>query len=163
MANKEVKTEKSFDCLSVTAVEVELLSDKIGKRLGLATVVLNDQLRLSGLRIIDSDIGMLVCYPPNTLPKGENLHAAVFPITRELREHIKNCVLEKYKYVKEHANFKFDVVLTHQNLSSASLQMELIAPSEAEAKEKAKEQATTIIPTTKTMGEWTILKVTKHE
>jgi stage V sporulation protein G len=163
MANKEVKTEKAFECLSVTAVQVVPLSGKVGNMLGLASVILNDQLKLSGLRIMDSDSGMLVCYPLNPLRKGEDLHSSVFPITSELREHIKNCVLEKYKHEQENANGKFDVELTHRNLSGASLKMEIIASSEPEAESKAKEKATELIPSTKNNEDWTILKVSKHK
>ena len=167
MATKKKATETTaFECLSVTNVQVFPFREgaKLGNMLGLANVVLNDQLQISGLRIMDGVNGMFVGYPPNPLYKGEDLRSSVFPITRALREHIENCVLEKYLYETENASVKFEVELTHQELSGASLQMEIIATSETEAESKAKERAIEIIPATKdSKEEWVILKVNKHE
>ena len=166
MAKKEEKTVNGFDCLSVTSVQVFPFREgaNLGKMLGLANVVLNDQLTISGMRIMDSENGLFVGYPHNPLYKGEDCRSSVFPITRALREHIENCVLEKYLYETENPTAKFEVELTHRDLSGAALQMEIIAKNETEAEAKAKERAIEIIPATKeSKSEWTILKVAKHE
>lgn len=166
MAKKEKKTEKGFECLSVTSVQVFPFRDeaKLGKILGLANVVLNDQLVIRGLRVMDGENGRFVGYPNDPFYKGEDLRSIVFPMTRALREHIENCVLEKYLYETENASVKFEVELTHRDLSGAALQMEIIAASEKEAESKAKKRAIEIIPATKdSKEEWTILKVQKHE
>lgn len=166
MAKKAVKTENAFECLSVTSVQVFPFREeaKLGKMLGLATVVLNDQLTIRGLRIMEGEYGMFVAYPNDPFYKGEDLRSTVFPLTRALREHIEKCVLEKYMYETENASVKFEVELTHRDLSGAALQMEIIAASEKEAEKKAKEKAIEIIPATKeSKEEWVILKVQKHE
>ena len=41
--------------------------------------------------------GMFVGYPLDTFYKGEDYRTVCLPITRQLREHIENCVLEKYQ------------------------------------------------------------------
>ena len=166
MAKKEKKAGTGFDCLAVTAVQVFPFRDgaKVGNILALATVVLNDQLTIRGLRVMDGEYGMFVGYPNDPFYKGEDLRSTVFPITRALREHIENCVLEKYQYETENVSVKFEVELTHRDLSGAALQMEIIAASEKEAEKKAKERAIEIIPTTKECKEeWVILKLEKHE
>ena len=113
---------------------------------------------------MDGEYGMFVGYPNDPFYKGEDLRSTVFPITRALREHIENCVLEKYQYETENASVKFEVELTHRDLSGAALQMEIIATSEKEAEKKAKARAIEIIPATKdSKDEWTILKVEQHE
>lgn len=164
MANTEKKTEHGFDCLSVTSVQVYPFLNKIDKMLGVATVILNDQLTITGLRIMDGEEnGLFVEYPPSTLKKDELSHlAAVFPIKEELREHIQKSVLEKYLY-DVNTSVTFEVDLTHRDISSASLHLEIIAETETKAQEKAKEKAASIIPTAKDNGEWTIIKVVKHE
>ena len=43
--------------------------------------------------------GLFVGYPLDPFYKGDDFRSIVFPITRELREHIENCVLEKYQAV----------------------------------------------------------------
>lgn len=166
MAKKKETTENGFECLSVTSVQVFPFREeaKMGKMLGLATVVLNDQLTIRGLRIMGGENGLFVGYPIDPFFKGEELRSTVFPLTRALREHIENCVLEKFLYETENTTVKFEVELTHRDLSGAALQMEIIAASEKEAKKKAKERAIEIIPTTKECKEeWVILKVQKHE
>ena len=166
MAKKEQKTENGFECMSVTSVQVYPFREeaKFGNMLGLATVVLNDQLVIRGLRVMGGENGMFVGYPTDPFYKGEDLRSTVFPMTRALREHIENCVLEKFLYETENASVKFEVELTHRDLSGAALQMEIIAASEKEAEKKAKERAIEIIPTTKECKkEWVILKLEKHE
>lgn len=158
--------ENKYDCLAVTKVQVYPFRDGAicGKILALATVVLNDQLTIRGLRVMDGEYGMFVGYPNDPFYKGEDIRSTVFPITRALREHIENCVLEKYQYETENASVKFEVELTHRDLSGAALQMEIIATSEKEAEKKAKARAIEIIPATKdSKKEWVILKVEQNE
>lgn len=166
MAKKEQKTENGFECMSVTSVQVYPFREeaKFGNMLGLATVVLNDQLVIRGLRVMGGENGMFVGYPTDPFYKGEDLRSTVFPMTRALREHIENCVLEKFLYETENASVKFEVELTHRDLSGAALQMEIIAANEKDAESKAKDRAIEIIPATKdSRKEWVILKVQKHE
>lgn len=93
--------EQKFDCLAVTHVEVFPFNEgpSMGHMKGLATVVLNDQLHICGLRIMDGENGLFVSYPVNPFYKGEDFRYVVTPMSRELREHIENCVLEKYQQV----------------------------------------------------------------
>lgn len=165
MAKKGHKAGKGFECLSVTSVIVYPFHDGAnpGKILGLADVVLNDQLTIRGLRIMDGVNGRFVAYPTDPFYKGDDLRSIVFPITRELREHIETAVLEKYFYETEHPNIKYDVKLTHRCLFGAVLQFEIIATSETEAGSKAKEKAIAIIPATKDKGVWKVIKVEPHQ
>ena len=64
---------------------------------GLAEVVLNDALKIRGLRIMDGENGLFVAYPFDPFCKDGDYRSIVFPMTRELREHIENVVLEKYQ------------------------------------------------------------------
>lgn len=91
--------DSPFDVLAVTNVQVFPFKDGysgMGHMKGLANVVLNDQLQIRGLRIMDGENGLFVGYPNDPFYKGEDLRSLVCPITRQLREHIENCVLEKY-------------------------------------------------------------------
>ncbi|MCQ2102327.1 MAG: septation protein SpoVG family protein [Fibrobacter sp.] len=88
-----------FDCLAVTNVQVFPFKEgpSMGHMKGLATVVFNDQLMLRGLRIMDGENGLFVGYPNDPFYKGEDFRCIAQPITRQLREHIENCILEKYQ------------------------------------------------------------------
>jgi stage V sporulation protein G len=86
----------------VTAVQVFPFKDTgntLGHIKGLASIVLNDALTIRGLRIMDGENGLFVGYPLDPFYKGDECRSIVFPMTRELREHIENCVLEKYQAV----------------------------------------------------------------
>lgn len=93
------KQEQKFDCLAVTHVEVYPFQEgpSMGHMKAFATVVLNDQLHIRGLRIMEGENGLFVGYPVDPFFKGDYFRHLVNPMTRPLREHIENCVLEKYQ------------------------------------------------------------------
>lgn len=95
---EEKETSSAFDCLAVTQVQVFPFKEgpSMGHLLGLASIVLNDQLQVRGLRIMDGENGLFVAYPNDPFYKGEDFRSVFAPITRQLREHIEHCVLEKY-------------------------------------------------------------------
>lgn len=90
------QTKTTFDCLAVTSVQVYPFKDHtgLGSMKAMATVVLNDQLIIRGLRVMD---GLFVGYPVDPFFEGEDFRSLVVPMTRQLREHIEDCVLEKYQ------------------------------------------------------------------
>ena len=93
----------AFDCLAVTQVRVFPFKDSanLGNVKALAEIVLNDQLVIRGLRVMDGVNGLFVSYPLDPFYKGEEFKYLCNPITRQLREHIENCVLEKYQATVE--------------------------------------------------------------
>ena len=86
------------DVLRVTKVKVFPFKEgpSMGHIKALATVVLNDQLHLRGLRVMDGKDGLFVGYPVDPFYKGEEYRSIFFPITRELREEIETAVLKEY-------------------------------------------------------------------
>lgn len=94
----EKKQSPAFDCLAVTSVQVFPFSDNpLGTVKAMATVVLNDQFMIRGLRVMNGSNGLFVSYPVDPFYKGDDFRTVCHPITRQLREHIENCVLEKYQ------------------------------------------------------------------
>lgn len=95
--------ENVFDCLAVTNVTVFPFQDgvHIGHVKALAQIVLNDQLVIRGLRVMDGINGLFVSYPFDPFFRDEELRSICNPLTRQLREHIENCVLEKYQAAVE--------------------------------------------------------------
>lgn len=93
------KQSSAFDCLAVTQVQVFPFKEgpSLGHMKGLAQIVLNDQMVIRGLRIMDGEYGLFVSYPLDPFYKGEDFKSICNPVTRQLREHIENCVLEKYQ------------------------------------------------------------------
>ena len=96
---EEHPKDSPFDVLAVTNVQVFPFKGGVnmGHIKGLASIILNDQIQIRGLRIMEGENGLYVGYPVDPFYKGEDYRAIVCPITRQLREHIENCVLEKYQ------------------------------------------------------------------
>lgn len=102
MAKSNIKKasgpEQAFDCLAVS--EVRIFPFREGPSLGhmkaIAEIVLNDQFIVRGLRIMDGENGLYIVYPADPFVKGEDYKSICNPVTRQLREHIENTVLEKY-------------------------------------------------------------------
>lgn len=96
---KMPKESPLFDCLAVTNVQVYPFREgaSFGKIKALASIVLNDQMQMRGLRVVDGINGLFVGYPNDPFYKGDEFHYVCFPITRRLRDHIENCVLERYQ------------------------------------------------------------------
>ena len=96
---KEWNATGAFDCLAVTSVQVYPFKEgpSMGHIKGLASVVLNDQFLVRGLRVMEGENGMFVGYPIDPFFKGESFRSICNPVTRQLREHIENSILEKYQ------------------------------------------------------------------
>ena len=92
------KESNQFDCLAVTNVDVYTFKEgTLGCIKALASIIINDQFVIRGLRVMDGENGLFVGYPNDPFYKGENMKCICQPITRQLREHIENVVLEKYQ------------------------------------------------------------------
>ena len=108
MNKKTEEISSAFDCLAVTQVQVYPFEEgpSTGKMLAMASIVLNDQLQVRGLRIMEGENGLFVGYPNEPFYKGEDFRSVCFPMTRQLRERIENCVLEKYQAFLDPVDWK---------------------------------------------------------
>ena len=83
--------------MSVTSCQVYVLNEPMGKTLALARVVLNDQMQLTGLRLVNGANGLFVSYPNDPSYKGGDFRSLFYPVTKGLREHIMDVVIGKYR------------------------------------------------------------------
>ncbi|MDR2580242.1 MAG: SpoVG family protein [Fibromonadaceae bacterium] len=88
-----------FDVLTCTNIQVYPFRETSGKTKAFARVTINDQLQLTGLRVVDGVNGFFVSYPIDPRHKGEDYQSVYYPLHKELREHIEQCVLEKYQEI----------------------------------------------------------------
>lgn len=85
--------------LQVTNVQVFPLREVTGKTRAFARVVIEDQLQLTGLRVVDGANGLFVSYPNDPSYNGDDYRSLFYPVTRELRDHIETEVINKYREV----------------------------------------------------------------
>ena len=110
----------AFDCLAVTQVKVFPFKEgpSMGHIKGYAKITLNDQFQIRGLRIMEGENGLFVGYPNEPFYKGEDFRSVCFPMTRQLREHIENCVLEKYQAFLDPVEWKVRFRLDNDTLET---------------------------------------------
>jgi stage V sporulation protein G len=98
MVNEKEKSD-FFDILAVTNVQVFPFKEgaNLGHIKGLASVVLNDQFMVRGLRVMEGLNGLFVSYPLDPFYKGDEMRSVCNPITRALRENIEEAVLAKFR------------------------------------------------------------------
>ena len=78
---KEWNASGAFDCLAVTSVQVYPFKEgpSMGHIKGMASIVLNDQFLIRGLRVMEGENGMFVGYPVDPFFKGEDFRSVCFP------------------------------------------------------------------------------------
>lgn len=93
----------SFPCMSVTDVSIRMVEpiEEGSHLLAYADVTLEGQLIVRDIRVLDGVNGLFIGFPNTIATDGDNFHSIVSPTTRQLREHIETCVLEKYQYMKD--------------------------------------------------------------
>lgn len=75
---------------------ITMIEDENSKLKAIATITVNDEVALHGIKVFDGDKGIFVQMPQKRDRDG-NYKDIIFPITAEAREAINNAVLEKYK------------------------------------------------------------------
>lgn len=113
---EEKEISSAFD---VTQVQVFKEGPFTGKMLAKASIVLNDQFQIRGLRIMEGENGLFVGYPNDREDfRREDFRSICFPMKRQLREHIENCVLEKYKASLDPVDWKVRFRLDNDTLET---------------------------------------------
>lgn len=82
--------------MDIKVSSITLLDREESKTRAIATLVVNDEFAIHGLKVIDGKNGEFVQMPQKRDNNG-NYNDIVYPVTAELREQINNAVLERYR------------------------------------------------------------------
>jgi stage V sporulation protein G len=82
--------------MNITKVSIYKLDS--GNTLALASITLDNEFVVSGLKVLNGKNGLWVAFPNRKDSKGE-YHDIAFPITKEARQGIITTVLDKYNEV----------------------------------------------------------------
>jgi stage V sporulation protein G len=83
--------------MNITEVKLYPLQDS--KTLALASITLDNEFVITGLKVVQGNNGIFVAMPSkkNTKENAEKKYYDIaFPITRDAREEIQNAVISKY-------------------------------------------------------------------
>lgn len=83
--------------MQVTSVQVYMLKEPCGKTRALARCLLDDQFQLTGMRVVQGVNGLFLSYPNDPGYKGEDYRSLFYPVTKDLRNHIEDAILTKYR------------------------------------------------------------------
>ena len=131
----------AFDCLAVTKVNVYPHQKEINGIRAIAKVVLNDQLIINGIEVCHGEAGNFIAFPKIIGAEQRS----VFPLTEQLREHIENCVLEKYQ-AEVDPLWDWEVVVRHPELDNVELTIQVKAEDDNSAVILACNKAREIMP-----------------
>lgn len=81
--------------MKVTSISIKKIESSNSRLLGFAEIVLDDSLKIVGIRIIKGDNKIFAAMPNERLSDGK-YKDYVYPITKELREEIDNSIKEAY-------------------------------------------------------------------
>ena len=88
----------------ITNVSFRLFKGKKGNNLrGFAQVTLDDEIVLTGIKLVKGNKGLFMGMPAEYWPSDEEYHDIFFPITKEFREELQEAVIEAYENYDEDA------------------------------------------------------------
>ncbi len=82
--------------MDINVSSLTFLNNEESKAKAIATVVVNDEFALHGIKVIEGQKGLFVQMPQKRDMNG-NYNDIIFPVTAEAREQINNAVMEKFK------------------------------------------------------------------
>lgn len=85
--------------MRIRVTNMRPLERRTDSLLALCDVVLHNQWRIGGVRVIDSQSGPFVSLPSRRHPQG-HFEPIVHPTTREAREALSRAVLEAFRQIE---------------------------------------------------------------
>jgi len=106
MNKRKVSVDGKYGEMVVTSVQVNPIEVKKDRKTGLTVkalvrVLLNDSLQMTAIRVVEGSNGLFVSYPNDPSYVGSDYRSLFYPVTKELRDHIDNVVLLKYRDVTD--------------------------------------------------------------
>ena len=83
--------------MDITKVVVRKYNQPKNNLKGFATVTLDDELVLTGIKIVKGNKGLFLGMPSSYWESDEQYHDIYFPVTAEFREELTEQVLEAYE------------------------------------------------------------------
>lgn len=87
--------------MDITKVSVRKYNQPKNNLKGFATVTLDDELVLTGIKIIKGNKGLFLGMPSSYWESDEEFHDIFFPVTADFREELTEQVLEAYEQADE--------------------------------------------------------------
>lgn len=83
--------------ISISDVRVYLFNGENSSLKAFASITIDDELVIKGLRIVDGNRGLFIAFPSTYSEKDDEYYDNVFPIKKETRDYITEQVLAAYE------------------------------------------------------------------
>lgn len=83
--------------ISISDVRVYLFNGKNSSLKAFASITIDDELVIKGLRVVEGNKGLFIAFPSTYSEKDGNYYDNVFPIKKETRDYISDEVLAAYE------------------------------------------------------------------
>lgn len=87
--------------MDITKVSIRKYNAPKNNLKGFATVTLDDELVLTGIKIIKGNKGLFLGMPSTYWESDEEYHDIFFPVTADFREELTDAVIEAYEEADE--------------------------------------------------------------
>lgn len=87
--------------ISISDVRVYLFNGENSSLKAFASITIDDELVIKGLRVVEGNKGLFIAFPSTYSEKDDEYYDNVFPIKKETRDYITDAVLAEYKDVIE--------------------------------------------------------------
>lgn len=83
--------------ISISDVRVYLFNGEKSSLKAFASITIDDELVIKGLRVVDGNNGLFIAFPSTYSEKDDEYYDNVFPIKKETRDYITEQVLAAYE------------------------------------------------------------------
>lgn len=83
--------------ISISDVRVYLFNGENSSLKAFASITIDDEIVIKGLRIVDGNRGLFIAFPSTYSEKDDEYYDNVFPIKKETRDYITEQVLAAYE------------------------------------------------------------------
>lgn len=83
--------------ISISDVRVYLFNGEKSSLKAFASITIDDELVIKGLRVIEGNNGLFIAFPSTYSEKDDEYYDNVFPIKKETRDYITEQILAAYE------------------------------------------------------------------
>lgn len=88
--------------MKITAVQVNMVKKSDSTLKAFANITIDDEFVVKGLKVVDGKKGLFVSMPSTKADDG-NYYDDAFPITKDCRQYVEDCVLDEYNKANDEA------------------------------------------------------------
>ena len=81
--------------MKITAVQINMVKKSDSTLKAFANITIDDEFVVKGLKVVDGKNGLFVSMPSTKGDDG-NYYDDAFPITKECRQYVEDCILDEF-------------------------------------------------------------------